>query len=173
MLGFIFRSCKKFKSLRALKTLYFAYVRSNLEYCSTIWNSLLVTQNTVVERVQRKFCRYIFHKGLLPSIPEFHYIPILTEIRIPSLQSRRNYFDLLLVLKTYYNKIDSSSFLHRFSENTSSRSLRYRHFFSFNPHNRSPINRIMKFYNEFQNSIPLNQNIPFATLVNEIKNICF
>lgn len=173
MLGFIFRSCRKFKSIRSLKTLYYAYVRSNLEYCSVIWNSLLINQNRVLERVQRKFCRYLFHMGLVPTVHDFHYQPILQAINLPSLESRRKYFDLAFVLKSFYNKIDSSTFLHLFSINNSSRSLRHQHYFTFNPQNQSPINRIMKLFNDNQDSLPLNQNIPYSTLINSIKSICY
>jgi hypothetical protein len=39
-LGFIFRSCKRFRSESCLRALYFTLVISKLEYCSIVWSPI-------------------------------------------------------------------------------------------------------------------------------------
>jgi hypothetical protein len=43
LLGFLFRSCNEFRSVKCLTTLYFSLVRSRLEYGSIIWFPYYVT----------------------------------------------------------------------------------------------------------------------------------
>ncbi len=38
MLGFIFRNCKDCGNVHSFKVLYYAHVRSHLEYCCQVWN---------------------------------------------------------------------------------------------------------------------------------------
>ena len=39
-LGFVHRSCREFTEIQPLITLFFALVRSKLEYCSIVWSPL-------------------------------------------------------------------------------------------------------------------------------------
>ena len=55
MLGFINRVTKPFSDATVLKTLYFSYVRSRLEYCSQVWAPTAQIYINTIERVQRKF----------------------------------------------------------------------------------------------------------------------
>ena len=41
MLGFVKRMCRNFNNVDTLKSLYFAYVRSQLEYASVVWSPTL------------------------------------------------------------------------------------------------------------------------------------
>lgn len=61
-LGFIYRSCKDFTSSECLKSLYFAFVRSKLEYCSVIWYPIHKTHIGLIESIQRKFLKYLAFK---------------------------------------------------------------------------------------------------------------
>lgn len=56
-LGFLFRSLGKFKKIDTYKLLYFTYVRSNLEYCTAVWNPHYHVHIEAVEKVQRRFTR--------------------------------------------------------------------------------------------------------------------
>lgn len=42
--------------------MYFAYVRSILEYCSPIWNPQYVTHEHHIERIQNKFLKYLNYR---------------------------------------------------------------------------------------------------------------
>jgi hypothetical protein len=54
LLGFLFRSCNEFRSVKCLTTFNFSLVRSRLEYGSIIWSPYYVTYTNSIEFVQRK-----------------------------------------------------------------------------------------------------------------------
>lgn len=58
-LGFIIRQSKKFTDINVIKTLYFTYVRCQLEYASQIWNPQYSVYVSQIERVQNKFLKYL------------------------------------------------------------------------------------------------------------------
>ncbi len=62
MLGFIFRSTKYFTNYKSVIRLYYAYVRSRLDYCCTVWNPQYVKYVDQIERVQKKFTRMLYYK---------------------------------------------------------------------------------------------------------------
>ena len=55
MLGFVMRICKEFKDIQALKSIYFAHVRSFLEYVSVVWHPYHDTQIDRIGSVQKRF----------------------------------------------------------------------------------------------------------------------
>lgn len=102
MLGFVIRNTEAFSDVEAIKTLYFALVRSRLEYASIIWNPLYEVHKAVIERVQRKFLKYLHFKlrGVYPA-RGYDNILLLREFNVQSLESRR--------------LLQSLTFLHRLS----------------------------------------------------------
>lgn len=56
-LGFIIRSCRDFSNLDSIKILYYAYVRSTLEYGSIIWIPIYQVHIDQIESVQRRFLK--------------------------------------------------------------------------------------------------------------------
>ena len=58
MMGFIFRSFR-FLDTEGYLALYYAFVRSVLEYCSSAWNPFLKRDIQLIEGVQRRFTRRI------------------------------------------------------------------------------------------------------------------
>lgn len=124
-----------------------------------------------MERVQRRFCRYVFHRGLLTSNPNFHYSPICRELRISTLEERRKFFDLIFVVKSLNGMMDSSSYSERFVKNQSTRELRSSHFFNYNPNSYSTINRAMKLFNETCPPSLIHES--FNTAKRQIASICF
>ncbi|GBM20906.1 hypothetical protein AVEN_253710-1 [Araneus ventricosus] len=54
-LGFLKRRTREFSSELTLKVLYCAHIRSNLEYCSIIWNPNYRNKIEIIERIQNNF----------------------------------------------------------------------------------------------------------------------
>lgn len=96
MLGFIFRSCKRFRNPESIITLYKAYVRSHLEYCSVVWSPIYQNAIDKLEKVQRKFTRMLFRKFNWQKVD---YPQRLERLKIPLLESRRYIADEIFLFK--------------------------------------------------------------------------
>lgn len=94
MLGFISRSLNKFKKAETYMTLYNLYVRSALEYGSTIWCPYYDNHNNALERVQRRFTRSIYKKF---HYPKEEYSNRLIRLNMISLEHRRIRIDELYI----------------------------------------------------------------------------
>ncbi|CAG9121479.1 unnamed protein product [Plutella xylostella] len=107
-LGFVMRSSKPFKSMKTVKLLFCAYVRSHLEYASQVWNPRYAVYINRIERIQRKFTRYLGFKFKVPYRPyehrceRFHLLP---------LELRRSVADVIFVLKVARGEIDCPQLL--------------------------------------------------------------
>lgn len=62
MLGFIFRTTKHFTHPKSIIKLYYSYVRSRLDYCSSVWNPNYAKYIDEIERVQKKFTRMMYYR---------------------------------------------------------------------------------------------------------------
>lgn len=62
MMGFIIRQGVNFQNLKTFITLYNALVRSRLESAVIVWNPVQVTYKDALERVQKRFLRYLYFK---------------------------------------------------------------------------------------------------------------
>ena len=107
MLGFIIRNCRNFHDPTALKVLYFAYVRSKLEYGSLIWYPFYNVHELAVENVQRKFLKFMQYK-ISGAYPErgFSQHLLLNLLNFQSLHLRRVLFAVGFIYKLLHNKID-------------------------------------------------------------------
>ena len=82
---------------------YFAFIRSILEYCSSIWNSHYLVYIMQIESIQSKFVKYINHrtsywqKDCLLSWNLHNILP---------LQNRRTVFDMLFLYNISSGNID-------------------------------------------------------------------
>lgn len=61
-LGFVMRTCQPFQDLVSIKCVYYAYVRSILEYASPIWSPQYINQSEQLERIQKKFINFLNYK---------------------------------------------------------------------------------------------------------------
>lgn len=61
-LGFIIRTSRSFTSLDAVMHLYRTLLLTQLDYCSPVWSPFYQTHIDLVERVQRRFTRYVYRK---------------------------------------------------------------------------------------------------------------
>ena len=73
MLGFVIRTCKEFKNIKTLKSLYFAHVRSYLEYASVVWHPYQSTFIDKIESIQKKFLMFALRRTVKRD--ENHKLP--------------------------------------------------------------------------------------------------
>ena len=127
-LGYIIRSSHSFREISTMTLLYSSFVRSKLEFASTIWHRDIAAQSEKIEKVQKKFLRYLYYRkhGVYP-----HYSrhPVRTadmqkEFNILSLQNRRVLNDALFIYRIFNNHINCSELLSRFIFNTPIRRTR-------------------------------------------------
>lgn len=107
--GFIVRNCASFTDSNAFLILYSAYIRSKLEYASLIWYPLYTCYRQLIERVQRRFLKFVSYKvsGVYPErgIP---YINLISTFQLQTLDLRRKCASIVFLYKLLHNAIDSS-----------------------------------------------------------------
>ena len=111
-MGMIIRNCKDFKDIDTLKLLFITYVRPILEYGFLIWNphnDFLIKE---LEKIQRKYLKWLYYKryGLYPpmGINQCH---LLNEFNLLSLQNRRSIGDVCFLKKLINGNIDCPDLL--------------------------------------------------------------
>lgn len=150
MIGFIFRSTQQFKHPASLIKLYNTYVRSRLEYCSSVWNPYYEKYKEQIEKVQRKFTRMLYYKfGWVK--PDYH--TRLEQLNMTSLETRRLQMDEMLLFKVIHGRIDTN-ISHRITLHHPQRTTRLQRFHLFylptptsNIQLNSPIHRIQNHHN--------------------------
>ena len=80
--------------------IYKSLVRPLLEYCHTAWSPYLAQDINLLERVQRRATKMVVNMNTLP------YEDRLKELKLFSLQHRRQRGDLILVYKMYRGLVD-------------------------------------------------------------------
>jgi hypothetical protein len=109
-LGFIKRVASEFKLSTPLKALYCAFVRPILEYGSVIWDPSTATYSCQLERVQRRFLKFVSYI-LKIDCPAHIYSPVLSHLHLDSLADRRHAANLTFILNLLNGKIDSPTLL--------------------------------------------------------------
>lgn len=112
LLGFIIRNCKQFSNVNTLKTLYFSLVRSKIEYGAIIWNPIYNVHSESLERIQRKFMKYLAFK-VDHHYPEQGYSNdlLLSRFDMQSLKNRRTIMFLIFLYKLVNYAIDCPTLL--------------------------------------------------------------
>lgn len=113
MLGFIIRSCKEFKEVGTFKLLFTSLVRSKLEYAAIIWRPYYKTHIDTIERIQRRFLKFLFFKtnGVYPMIGYPHQT-LLDLFQCVSFEDRINVASLKFFYKIAHNFIDCPDILY-------------------------------------------------------------
>ena len=62
-LGVLMRNSKLFKNILTLTVLYFALVKSHLDFGSSVWGSIGAEKTKRIERVQKLFLKYLYYKN--------------------------------------------------------------------------------------------------------------
>lgn len=152
-LGFIIRNCKKFSNVEALKTLYYSLVRSKLEYGAIIWDPIYNIHSQSLEKIQRKFLKYLVFKTD-NYYPERGYpnTLLLTSLNMKSLENRRRVIVLVFLYKLIHNLMDCPELLSKINFRIPRLEARQNLLF-YCPTNRtnilkkSPVYSMMELYN--------------------------
>ena len=158
MLGFIKRFCFNFQDPYTIKTLYIAYVRSILEYCSIVWSPFQITHIERIESVQKQFMLYALRKLGWTALPLPSYKARCMLINIQTLKERREFAMISFVNDIVSHRIDSIELLAKLNFYTPGRYLRNRNIFATS-HCRTdyakfgPVNHMMHVNNEHCNNI--------------------
>ena len=100
ILGFLKRNLQvKQEDTKSLA--YKALVRSNLEYCSTIWSPHTQKLKHKLENVQRRAARYVTHRYHNTSSVS----NMLNHLNWPPLEHRRNFSRLTMLYKITHNLV--------------------------------------------------------------------
>lgn len=169
LIGFIFRSTQSFKRPASLITLYNTYVRSRLEYCSTIWNPHYEKYKEQIEKVQRKFTRMLYYRfnWIKPDYPTR-----LKYLKMKSLETRRLELDEMVLYKIIHERI-VTSLSSRITAHVPQRSTRQSDHYLFylptpssNIQLNSPVHRMQNHHNVY-----FRHNDIFNSAYNEYKSM--
>lgn len=107
MLGFLKRNCQDFRNEKTVITLYNSFVRSKLEYASIIWNPYHDNRIKQVEKVQKKFSKYLnykFKNARHNTNVKLNYDQLRQIYQLDTLNKRREIGCLLYLYKVINNK---------------------------------------------------------------------
>ena len=171
-LGFIIRMSRDFSNICTLKILYYAFVRSKLEYASLVWNPHYNTHIDALESVQRRFVKLLWFKsdGVYPEVG-FPQQELLARFSINSLVTRREYFSLVFLYNIIHNNIHCQDILSQLNfrvPNLNSRSSQT--FYLGIPHSNvlkfSPLHTMCNNYNKSCGLFDI-----FHSSINDIKKL--
>lgn len=111
LLGFIIRNAKNFTDINVIKLLYFSLVRSRLEFASIIWHPNYFMYDNLVEKVQKKFLRYLFFKQFGYYTYLIPYSQHLKTFHMTSLSVRRRVAGLMYIYGLINGHIDDNATL--------------------------------------------------------------
>ena len=154
MLGFLRRNLQN--TSRETKTrAYISLVRSNLEYCATIWSPHHKTMIRKVEMVQRRAARFTTNRYHNTS----SVTDMLEELKWESLESRRHKHQLTMLFRIIHHLVDikAEDYLH-----PAKILPRSNHNIKFLPYSTSSDSYTFSF---FPRSIPLWNALPATAAV--------
>ena len=124
MFGFIKRTMSPFKNTFVLKVLYNAYIRSCLDYCSSVWSPNTKCLINKIERVQKKFVKHLCFLNETDFCNN-RYEELCKQFQLTSLEQRRKVTDLVLFHKVLHGKVKCSNLLSCISLNIPPRRTRH------------------------------------------------
>lgn len=160
MLGFVLRQCWDFTDVEAIKCLYYALVRSHLEYGCVVWCPFYRVYIDRIEQVQHRFVRFLLCKLGISGI-NLTYQDRLNALGIESLESRRNLLSLAFMHRILTDTVDCNVLLSMFNfkvptYRTKSINTFYKNKSRTNIGKNSVSNRLMELYDKY---IPTDFNL--------------
>lgn len=164
MLGFIIRSTKLFANIDCIKSLYYSYVYSTLNYASVVWSPSYAVHSDRIESVQKRFLRYLSYKASIDY--ERHTVACRNFNMLP-LKSKRMQNDMMFLFKILNNEFDSPDLLFLISFNVPVRETRDKSLFylprcNTNSIYHSPLYRSMAGYNGLFSGIDIFATSKYA-----------
>lgn len=154
LLGFIKRNTANFRDVACLKLLYVTLVRPHLEVNSIVWAPYFQKYSTAIERVQRKFLRYVaFKQGI--AVDVISYDKLITDLNLQKLETRRSNCDIITIHKLIHGSMDCPSILSQLNFYVPPRNLRSHKTFELSHHRTSyaqfaSVNRAMNNCNKLR-----------------------
>lgn len=161
LMGFIMRICREFRDHVALIRLYNAYIRSVLEYASQVWCPYYEIHSSRIERVQKRFTRYIAWKldHYLPRDTindgiSTDYMSRCMRFGLEPLGIRRDKHRIRFIANILTGSIVCSNILKLLSVNAHVRVTRETSFFYLPWHRTTygmnePLSAMMRLFNDF------------------------
>ncbi|GJQ87098.1 hypothetical protein Trydic_g23949 [Trypoxylus dichotomus] len=156
MLGFIIRVTRPFASITAILPLYFAFVRSRLEYASLVWSPMYIYQIHLLEQIQRRCLKFLYFKKFNTyPIQGFSHSALLEAFNIDSLELRRKQAECKFLFTLLHNGLDVAELLSKINFIVPrSGSRQTNTFYCFAPRTniaiRSPIHRLCSNFNSME-----------------------
>jgi Reverse transcriptase (RNA-dependent DNA polymerase) len=172
--GFIVRIGRDFKSPETLKSLYYSFVRSKLEYASIVWYPFYQVHIVRLEAIQRRFLKFLSFRSdqVYPPIG-FPHETLLMRHGFSDLSRRREYFAVIVLHKIVSNKTDCIDLLHMLDFKVPRQSSRYINLFHLrtprtNVLMNSPLHNMCNAHNRIAHQIDI-----FHNSLKNIKSIFF
>lgn len=171
MFGFMKRWASDLDDIHCVMVIYFAYIRSQLEYAVPIWCPYYQTHISRIEKVQKKFLAYINFKFFATYNPDIPFYENLTQLApynercndlsLLTLEHRRKLLSSCLVYNILNGLTDSSFILENLKLQVPHRSLRQQEFLNIPFHRTNygthePINSISRDFNDVSENFDFN-----------------
>ena len=97
--SYLIYKCFECKAVKSLLIGYKSYILPVLNYCTPVWSPSTVHEINLIESVQRKFTKKI------PGLSDLPYRERLLKLKIPPLELRRLWNDLVFCYKILNNLV--------------------------------------------------------------------
>lgn len=173
-LGFVLRECKPFTDIKAIQTVYYACVRSILEYACPMWNPMYVTYKAQLERIQKIFVNHLNYRRRfnVSSYEENCY-----RNGMLTLEQRRAVLDAGLLYDLVHGLVDCPDLVASLKYCTPARRTRHTSLLSVPSHStnyagNAPLSRLPRMYNKLFSKIDIfacSKSVFKAHIINAVK----
>ena len=167
-MGFIYRESRELLDPYCIRALFFALVRSVLEYACPVWSPFYLIDRARLESVQRRFLRFAL-RNLPWSDPLIlpRYEHRLALLNMPTLERHREFIGLSFICNLLKYKIDCTGILNRLQFKLNNRHLRSVQFFHLGCYHTNygrfnPLDVLLMLYNSCSGFL-LDNNVNNAT----------